>query len=316
MKKVLALLLAATVLAGFSACGKDKQPETEETTEPITTVVETTGDEALSTLPRLLISDEPYTITAKDGFDNAGVTALICGATANYSFKSSSPETTWKIFLFDEEFTDGARYLSQAKIPSLDGDGNLLIEAGKYIYVLCSESAFTGGVPSDATLTINYADINPSTTTEPATDMMTTEPTTVEATTQPTTDAPTTTQPATTQPTTAAPGTLRKLIINNEPYVVTAKDGFDNAGVTGLICDATATYSFKSSSPDTTWKVYVLDEEFIDGARYLPQAKTPALEGDGDLQVEAGQYIYILCSESTLTGDAPSDATLSIHYAS
>ena len=108
---------------------------------------------------------------------------------------------------------------------------------------------------------------------------------------------------------------LRPLIINSEPVVVTAKDGFENAGVTGFVCDATATYSFKSSSADTTWSVFVLDKAFEDGARYLPQAETPALEGDGTLSIEEGKIIYILCSESCFSADAPSAATLSVDYA-
>ena len=59
----------------------------------------------------------------------------------------------------------------------------------------------------------------------------------------------------------------------------------------------------------------MLDKEFEDGARYLPQAETPALEGDGTLTIEEGKIIYILCSESGFTADAPSSATLSINYA-
>ena len=105
------------------------------------------------------------------------------------------------------------------------------------------------------------------------------------------------------------------LIINSEPFVVTAKDGFENAGVTSFICDASTTYTFKSSNDNTGWKVFVLDEKFEDGARYLTQAHTPMLETNGVLDIEEGQYIYIVCSESTLTDDEPSDARLEINYA-
>lgn len=109
--------------------------------------------------------------------------------------------------------------------------------------------------------------------------------------------------------------TERHMMINSEPVVITAKDGFDNAGVTELICDATETYSFTKSDDSTTWKVFVLDEKFADGARYLAQAQEPALEGDGTLTIEEGKYIYILCSESAFTGDSASEASLSIDYA-
>ena len=108
---------------------------------------------------------------------------------------------------------------------------------------------------------------------------------------------------------------LPLLIVNSEPVVVTAKDGFENAGLTGFVCDATTTYSFTSSSAETTWSVFVLDKAFEDGARYLPQAETPALEGDGTLKIEEGKIIYVLCSESSFSADAPSAATLSIDYA-
>ena len=94
-----------------------------------------------------------------------------------------------------------------------------------------------------------------------------------------------------------------------------SQDGFDNFGVTELLCDATETYSFTASNEDTTWKVFVLDEKSADGARYLPQAEKPALEGDGTLKIEEGKYIYILCSESAFTADTASGATLSIDYA-
>ena len=93
-----------------------------------------------------------------------------------------------------------------------------------------------------------------------------------------------------------------------------SEDGFDNAGVTCFICDEASMYSFKSGGKKVKWEVYVLAREFTDGARYLPQAYTPKLTGDGDLKIEHGRYIYILCGESSLTADRPSDAYLSIDY--
>ncbi len=93
------------------------------------------------------------------------------------------------------------------------------------------------------------------------------------------------------------------------------KEGFDNAGVTELICDATENYSFTASDKNTSWKVYVLDEKFEDAARFLPQANKPALEGNGTLKIAEGQYIYILCGDSSFTADAPSGATYTINYA-
>ena len=110
-------------------------------------------------------------------------------------------------------------------------------------------------------------------------------------------------------------GGVRPMIINSEPFVVTAKESFDNFGVTELYCDATASYSFTASDDDTTWKVFVLDKKFEDGARFLPQAEKPALEGNGTLEIAEGKYIYILCSESSFNADSASDASLSVDYA-
>lgn len=154
MKKIFALLLAAALLTCFAACGKTETPEPESTAAQS----EINGAEVNTDIPLLIINSEPSVVTAKDGFDNAGVSALICGASETYSFKASSDDVSWKVFVLDEEFTDGARYLPQAETPALEGDGELEISEGQYIYILCSESAFTTDTPSDATLSINYAE--------------------------------------------------------------------------------------------------------------------------------------------------------------
>ena len=179
MKKALAIVMAAIAVVGFAACGKTEPPAADATTADAaviettaaettaadettaveeTTANETTASENQDAQRRLIINSEPFVVTAKDGFDNAGVTALVCDASATYSFKASNADTTWKVFVLDEEFTDGARYLAQAQTPVLEGDGTLTIDEGKFIYVLCSESAFSADAPTDATLTINYAE--------------------------------------------------------------------------------------------------------------------------------------------------------------
>ncbi len=178
MKKALAIVMAAIAVVGFAACGKTEPPAADATTadtaviettaaettaaDETTAVEETTADETTAAenqdaQRRLIINSEPFVVTAKDGFDNAGVTALVCDASATYSFKASNADTTWKVFVLDEEFTDGARYLAQAQTPVLEGDGTLTIKEGQFIYVQCSESAFSADAPTDATLTINYA---------------------------------------------------------------------------------------------------------------------------------------------------------------
>ena len=269
MKKIIALLMVISLAVCFAACGKTGDTSGETSSE----IAAETINEAER---RLIINSEPFVITAKDGFDNAGVTELVCDADATYSFTANDDSASWSIYVLDEKFEDGARYLSQANEPALEGNGNLEIAEGKYIYVLCSESAFSADSASEAFLSINYAEENGSEVSDE---------------------------------------TERRLIINSEPVVITAKDGFDNAGVTELVCDADATYSFTASGNSVDWKVYVLDEKFEDGARYLSQANEPALEGDGNVEIAEGKYIYVLCSENAFTADSASDAFISINYA-
>ncbi len=106
---------------------------------------------------------------------------------------------------------------------------------------------------------------------------------------------------------------LPLLVINSEAFEVSAADVFDTAGVTGFTCDAPMTYKFEAKG-DADWKVYLLDEVFSDGERYLSQAYPPALIGDGVLSVKAGQFMYVECSENAFTADAAPDASLIITY--
>ncbi len=106
------------------------------------------------------------------------------------------------------------------------------------------------------------------------------------------------------------------LVINSEPVVVTAKSAFEEAGVTAYICSETAEYQFDADDDDdTVWKVYVLEEKFEDANRYLSQAQTPVLIGDGVIEIKEGNYIYIECSSNAFTADAPSEAEYEINYA-
>ncbi len=255
-----------------------EDPAREETL----TYVGAAEEQANVDIPMMIINSEPFVVTAKEGFENAGVTALVCGATEKYSFKASSEDVKWDIYVLDTPFEDGARYLIQANTPALSGDGELEIAEGKIIYVACSENAFTADAASDAFLSINYAEA-----AEDA-DVTATE---------------------------AAQADIARMIINSEPCVITAAEGFENAGVSARICDTTEKYSFKASSEDVKWDIYVLDAPFTDGARYLIQANTPALSGDGELEIAEGKYIYIACSENAFTADAASDAFLEINYA-
>ena len=160
MKKALLILLAGMILLCFAACGTAADTASE-TPASSAAVIANADDEDVpaADLPLLIINNEPITVTVSDGFNNAGYTGRICGATATYTFRSSTPDVTWSVYVLDEAFPDILRYLSQANTPALEGDGSLEIEEGKFVYIYCSENGFTStDAPSDATLTINYAE--------------------------------------------------------------------------------------------------------------------------------------------------------------
>ena len=164
MKKLIAVFAILSLVICFAACGANTEKETAAPTD-------VSEESANPNVPYLIINNEPYVVTAAQSFDNFGVTALLCDADETYSFTSSSPDTEWKVFVLDSEFTDGARYLPQAETPALEGDGDLAINEGKYIYILCSESSFSADAPSDAYLTIDYSGIPDEEGIEPAVDV-------------------------------------------------------------------------------------------------------------------------------------------------
>ena len=140
-----------------------EDPAREETLRYKGTEAETQQTEAQSTpadpdFPLIVINSEPFTVTSEDGFESAGTTSYFCDTTEKYVFRSSTSKVTWKVFVLDKPFEDGARYLTQAEVPALVGDGVVKIPAGKYVYIVCSESGFSADEPSDAKLEITYAE--------------------------------------------------------------------------------------------------------------------------------------------------------------
>ena len=94
---------------------------------------------------------------------------------------------------------------------------------------------------------------------------------------------------------------------NNDFATVLAKDCYGSAGYTELIAGAekSAVYNFTAeNSANVEWSVYVLDDVFEDGYRYIAQFTEPILVGDGTISVNAGQYVYIYCSVNEFTAEA------------
>ena len=146
MKKGLIILLAIVMIAALVACGaKENEP-----TEPTVTQEEQTSEVTTEDVAEAAAEeDEPSiftTVEAKDCFNNAGFVELIDGATdaAEFIFASEESDAVeWSVYVFDEAFEDGYRFIKQAADPVLVGDGTVSVEVGQYVYVYCSVNEFT-----------------------------------------------------------------------------------------------------------------------------------------------------------------------------
>ena len=74
-----------------------------------------------------------------------------------------------------------------------------------------------------------------------------------------------------------------------------------------------ATYTLTRDG-EAEWEVYVLDGEFEDALRYLPQAAEPVAVNEGSFSVKLGQMVYCLCDWNSFTEDeAPELGTNVLH---
>ena len=131
MKKLIALLLVCAMMT-FAACGR----------------VEETPAETVAT-----VEEKPFaTLEAKNCFYDAGFVELIPGTeeAATYVFAGEDSEAVeWWIYVLDESFEEGYRYIKQVAEPVLKGSGEVFVEAGKFVYVYCSANEFTTGVADE-----------------------------------------------------------------------------------------------------------------------------------------------------------------------
>ena len=138
MKRFSVIFLIFSMVMALTACSEKEEITTtsipEETTE--TTAAET-----------------PFTvIEAKDCYNNAGYVEFISGAErpAEYTFTAENSDTVkWRVYIFDEAFDEGFRYISQAAEPVLDGDGKVSVDEGQFVYVYCSVNEFTEDAPDE-----------------------------------------------------------------------------------------------------------------------------------------------------------------------
>ena len=163
MKKLLSILAIILMLIfTMSACGSNNSNKdtTEETTTESTTASssEEASDDSEDATP-LIINSEAYTVKPSD-CDSRGYKAFSCDNTGTYTFDSvnkGDEDVTWTVYIMDKKYDDATRYISQTEDAALEGDGEISIKEGQYIYVQCSANSFTvdGDLPGDAYLEIN-----------------------------------------------------------------------------------------------------------------------------------------------------------------
>ena len=138
MKRFAVILLAFAMIMSLTACSEKEEITTTSIPEKTT---ETTAAEV------------PFTvIEAKDCYNNAGYVEFISGAErpAEYTFTAENSDTVkWRVYIFDEAFDEGFRYISQVAEPVLDGDGKVSVDEGQFVYVYCSVNEFTEDAPDE-----------------------------------------------------------------------------------------------------------------------------------------------------------------------
>ena len=172
MRKLFVLLLAFVMIASLPACGtneikpaetpeiyEEKAPETTESTEAVEPT-ETTETPEKAEIPEATEPEEENIFTiieAKDCFYDAGFVELIAGTaeSSEYTFTAENSDAVeWSVYVLDEAFDEGFRYIKQVAEPVLVGDGTIFIDEGQYVYVYCSANEFTTGV-ADETAKLN-----------------------------------------------------------------------------------------------------------------------------------------------------------------
>ncbi|MGN1416053.1 MAG: hypothetical protein ACI4XF_04375 [Oscillospiraceae bacterium] len=74
-------------------------------------------------------------------------------------------------------------------------------------------------------------------------------------------------------------------------------------------------YTFRhSGNDDTPWNIYILNEEFTDGMRYLYSNYTPDGVTEFTADLKAGQFVYFICTENEWTSSEFSDTQAEVYY--
>lgn len=99
-------------------------------------------------------------------------------------------------------------------------------------------------------------------------------------------------------------------------HVVSPLDAYDEYGYVHFLCEQTGTYRFEVvGDQNLQWEVYILDSEFPDAERYIPQVYEAALEGGGEITVNQGEYIYVYCNANSWTClDPPENSSFNCYF--
>ena len=101
-----------------------------------------------------------------------------------------------------------------------------------------------------------------------------------------------------------------------QPVTIEAAPLFEGYGYYHWQCTASGVYTFLPTNSDgVTWEVYLLDEEFTDAERYIPQTTEKVLEGEGSLEIAAGKWIYVYCPCNSWTClEAPTGCSMTVVF--
>ena len=218
-------------------------------------------------LIHLDFQNDGYTVSVEEENENMGMLEFLCDESGDYEFSAQNSENVSWTLVLTGKDEEESK-MQQAESIRIQDTQILYLEEGWHLYLACTDDR-EEGTDETACLEIKKSEFPQETGSE-----------------------------------------IRRLVINDEPFTleVSAQDGFDDFGITELLCEESDSYSFHAvDSEGIVWNIYLLDERFDDAWRFLPQAEEAALEGDGILNIEAGQYIYIECSENPFTTDIASD---------
>lgn len=293
MKKQISLLIAVMMVVLLAGCGRaaedtdtlketssekeassaaESQPEEGDSSDgaaeesaATSSASGTAGTEAEEAEESWLVID------STDAYDAAY--AFSVPEDGSYAFAVSNAEAyaevTWEVYVLEEAFEDGIRYLPQAYAPCLTESGTLTLTARSQVYCVCSVNGFT-----DDALEEGSSQLLVYQTIEDV-------------------DAGTFSQPLNGEDTAGG-------------VAITSEDAYDD-GCYAFEAVESGVYSFTIQNAegyeDVTWEIYVLEEAFDEATRYIPQANEPSLTGEGSVEIESGSWVYCFCSVSSFTGE-------------